>query len=123
MPKISVVLPVFNGAQFIGNAIQSVLKQSVRDFEVIVVDDGSTDGTEKVVRQYSDGIRYHFQGNQGAGVARNIGVSLAQGEWIAFLDADDTWYPDKLKIQLDFANKIPFTIYDLPFTSLNLVNP
>lgn len=107
MPKVSVVLPVFNGAQFIGNAIQSVLKQSFRDFEVIVVDDGSTDGTEKVVRQYSDGIRYHFQSNQGAGVARNIGVSLAQGEWIAFLDADDTWYPDKLKIQLNFAAALP----------------
>ncbi len=107
MPTVSVAIPVFNGERFIGDAIQSVLDQAFRDFEIIVVDDGSTDGTEKVVRQFSGAISYHREQNQGAGVARNVGVSLAQGEWIAFLDADDIWYSQKLSVQVDYTSTHP----------------
>jgi len=107
MPTVSVVIPVYNGERFIGDAIQSVLNETFRDFEIIVVDDGSTDGTEKIVHQFPGPISYHRQENQGAGVARNVGVSFAQGEWIAFLDADDAWYPDKLKVQFEFAETYP----------------
>jgi glycosyltransferase involved in cell wall biosynthesis len=92
---------VFNGERFIGDAIRSALGQTFRDFEIIVVDDGSIDQTEKVVRQFSDRVTYHRQENRGAGAARNLGVVCASGEWIAFLDADDIWYPEKLAVQFE----------------------
>jgi len=101
MLKINVVIPVFNAQRFIGDAIQSVMDQTFKDLEIIVVDDGSTDGTEKIVRQFSGPISYCRQQNKGAGVARNLGVSLSQGDWIAFLDADDVWYPYKLAVQVE----------------------
>ncbi|HXH85418.1 MAG TPA: glycosyltransferase family A protein, partial [Nitrospira sp.] len=100
-PKVSVVIPVFNGERFIGDAIQSALDQTFKNFEIIVVDDGSTDQTEKIVRQFSDRVAYHRQENRGAGVARNLGVTCASGEWIAFLDADDIWYSQKLAAQFE----------------------
>jgi len=107
MLKVSVVIPVFNGERFIGDAIQSALNQNFKDFEIIVVDDGSTDGTAKIVGQFSDRLSYYNQKNQGAGVARNLGVFYAQGEWVAFLDADDVWYPDKLAIQVRLTDAYP----------------
>jgi glycosyltransferase involved in cell wall biosynthesis len=100
-PKVSVVIPVFNGERFIGAAIRSALGQTFRDVEIIVVDDGSIDQTEKIVRQFSDRVTYHRQENRGAGAARNFGVMSGSGEWIAFLDADDIWYPEKLAIQFE----------------------
>jgi glycosyltransferase involved in cell wall biosynthesis len=106
-PKVSVVIPVFNGERFIGEAVRSALDQTFRDFEIIVVDDGSTDQTAKVVRQFSDRVIYSRQENRGAGAARNYGVSCARGEWIAFLDADDVWYPQKLAVQLEIAAMNP----------------
>lgn len=107
MPKVSVVIPVYNGERFLADALQSVVNQTFRDLEIIVVDDGSTDGTGKIVRQFPGPISYHRQENQGAGVARNVGVSLAQGEWVAFLDADDVWYPEKLSVQVECAEAYP----------------
>jgi len=107
VPRVSVVIPVYNGESLIGDAIQSALDQTFRDFEIIVVDDGSIDQTNRVVSQFSRSVYYHRQENQGAGAARNLGVSLAKGEWIAFLDADDVWYPQKLSVQLDSANTDP----------------
>jgi glycosyltransferase involved in cell wall biosynthesis len=107
MPAVSVVIPVFNRERFIGEAIQSVLTQTLQDFEVIVVDDGSTDDTGKTVCQFSGPISYYRQENLGAGVARNLGVSLAKAEWIAFLDADDLWYPQKLATQMEYVRKCP----------------
>jgi glycosyltransferase involved in cell wall biosynthesis len=95
------VIPVFNGERFIGDAIRSALGQTFRDFEIIVVDDGSIDQTEKIVRQFSDRVAYHRQQNRGAGAARNFGVMCGSGEWIAFLDADDIWYPQKLAVQFE----------------------
>lgn len=100
-PKISVVIPTYNRADKVGKTIDSALAQTVSDIEVIVVDDGSSDDTCGVLNAaYGDRIRYFFQENQGAGCARNRGIDEARGEWIAFLDSDDLWEPEKLELQL-----------------------
>lgn len=99
---ISVIIPTFNRAHLLRRAIDSVLSQSYQDVELIVVDDASTDNTATCVRSYTDPrIRYvRLETNQGACVARNVGVQHAQGEWIAFQDSDDEWLPTKLERQL-----------------------
>lgn len=106
-PFISVVIPTFNRALQVQAALKSVLAQTYREFEVIIVDDGSTDGTgeaiEGFIGQQNDNgkqIRYFFQHNQGSSVARNQGIAQARGEWIAFLDSDDLWLPEKLELQM-----------------------
>jgi glycosyltransferase involved in cell wall biosynthesis len=100
-PKVSVVIPTYNRATTVPRAIESVLAQTVTDLEVIVVDDGSSDDTGKVLGEmFGNRIRYHAQANQGASVARNRGVQEARGEWIAFLDSDDLWEKEKLEWQL-----------------------
>lgn len=100
-PKVSVVIPTYNRADKVGKTIDSALAQTVTDLEVIVVDDGSSDATGKVLgAAYGDRIRYFFQKNQGASVARNRGIEESRGEWIAFLDSDDLWEKDKLEWQL-----------------------
>jgi glycosyltransferase involved in cell wall biosynthesis len=96
---ISAVIPVFNGERFIASTLRSVLAQTHLPLEVIVVDDGSTDSTERIVRHDFPAVTYHRQPNRGAAAARNLGVELSRGEWIAFLDADDLWYPEKLAVQ------------------------
>jgi len=99
-PKVSVVIPTYNRADKVRLGIESVLGQTFADLEIIVVDDGSSDGTEKILAETSgDRIRYYAQANQGASVARNRGVEEARGEWIAFLDSDDLWEVDKLEWQ------------------------
>jgi len=99
-PKVSVVIPTYNRAATVQNAIQSVLAQTFFDLEVIVVDDGSSDDTGKALRDaFGNRIRYYFQRNQGASVARNRGIAEARGEWIAFLDSDDLWEREKLEWQ------------------------
>lgn len=107
MPHVSVVIPAYNSEAFVAEAIQSALDQSYRDLEVIVVDDGSTDATEKVVRSFPERVVYHHQKNRGAAAARTVGVERAGGEWIAFLDSDDVWYPEKLAVQLEEARRHP----------------
>jgi glycosyltransferase involved in cell wall biosynthesis len=99
-PLISVIIPVFNGADHIAEAIDSVVAQSYSALEIIVIDDGSTDKTADIVKGYGPRVRYEYQRNQGSSVARNHGVSLARGEFLAFLDADDLWSADKLALQL-----------------------
>jgi glycosyltransferase involved in cell wall biosynthesis len=100
-PKVSVVIPTYNRAATVPRAIESVLAQTVTDLEVIVVDDGSSDDTGRVLREmFGDRIRYYSQANQGASVARNKGVEEARGAWIAFLDSDDLWEKEKLEWQL-----------------------
>ena len=100
-PKVSVIIPTYNRAKDVQTAINSVLCQTLRDFEVVVVDDGSSDDTGKVLSEiYGDRIRYHFQDNQGLSGALNTGIELARGEWIAFLDSDDYWEKEKLELQL-----------------------
>jgi len=109
-PIISVVIPTYNRAYCLRDAIDSVLTQSFRDFEIIVVDDGSTDGTNEVVKQYGDRIRLIQQVNAGVSAARNTGIRAAKGEWIAFLDSDDTWEPDKLNVQVNDLLAVPSAV-------------
>jgi len=101
MPLVSVVIPAYNTEKYIGQAIASALQQTLRDIEVIVVDDGSTDGTASVVDAYADPrVRYIYQDNQERSAARNHGLALANAEYVAFLDADDWWAPTKLERQI-----------------------
>lgn len=99
-PRISVVIPVYNCAKYVSEAIDSVLGQTYKAHELIVVDDGSTDGLQFVLKKYSSDISYVRQENAGAASARNLGIGLASGEWIAFLDSDDIWLPHKLERQV-----------------------
>lgn len=96
-PRISVIIATHNGAPTIRRAVDSVLAQSYPAFELIVVDDGSTDETREVLKAYAGRIRYLFQPNAGVAAARNAGVATARGDWLAFLDADDWYYPDRLR--------------------------
>lgn len=102
---VSVVIPVFNYARFLSRAIDSVLNQSYGNFEIIVVDDGSTDNTPLVASMYGDLIRYVPKKNGGVSSARNVGILQAKGQYIAFLDADDEWEELKISCQIDFMEK------------------
>lgn len=110
---VSVIIPTYNRAELLKRALNSVAHQSFKDFEVIVVDDGSTDNTADVVEKYKAHfpLLYIMQNRQGErrGVAamRNSGARLAQGQWLAFLDSDDEWVPDKLKLQIQYAQENP----------------
>lgn len=99
-PLVSVVIPVYNCECYLAEAIESVLAQTYRPIEVIVVDDGSTDGSAPVAKRFADSVRYCFQANSGTSAARNRGASLASGTLFAFLDADDVWVVDKLTRQM-----------------------
>lgn len=107
MPRVSVVIPTFNCERFIGRTVDSALRQTYRDFEIIVVDDGSTDGTQSVLAQYGEAIHYIKQANQGASAARNEALSNATGEFIAYLDADDLWESEKLACQVEYLDSNP----------------
>ena len=100
MPTISVIIPTFNRSKLVVNAIRSVLCQTYRDYEIIVVDDGSTDDTTQVIKPYMDRLRYVYQPNRGASAAQNRGVELAKGDWVSILASDDVWLPTKLETQL-----------------------
>lgn len=100
MRTVSVIIPTWNRARELGNAIDSALAQTVRPFEIVVIDDGSTDGTAEVLARYGDAIRVVRQHNQGVAAARNAGIAVARGELLAFLDSDDVWLPRKLELQL-----------------------
>jgi glycosyltransferase involved in cell wall biosynthesis len=100
-PLVSVIIPVYNSAKYIQKAIDSVLDQTYSNYEIIVVDDGSTDETRQKLQSYRDKIRYVFQENQGSATARNTGIKLAKGDLVAFLDSDDFWsMPEKLDKQV-----------------------
>jgi glycosyltransferase involved in cell wall biosynthesis len=99
-PLVSGVVPVFNGERYLAEALDSMLGQTYSPVEVIVADDGSTDGTRAVVEGYGGRVRYLHQPNQGHGAARNLGLVAAEGEFVAFLDADDLWHPEKLERQM-----------------------
>jgi glycosyltransferase involved in cell wall biosynthesis len=99
-PLISCVVPVFNGERYLRETLDSMLGQTYTPVEVIVADDGSTDGTSAVVDSYDGRVRYVRQPNTGHGAARNLGVDAARGELVAFLDADDLWHLEKLERQM-----------------------
>lgn len=99
-PTVSVIIPTYNRALYITSALDSVFAQNYNNFEVIVVDDGSTDNTREVLRKYFKKIVYIYQENSGVSSARNRGIRRSQGEWLAFLDSDDEWHPDKLSTQI-----------------------
>src|SRR6186713_1391152 len=100
MERVSVIIPAYNAEPFIRDSVSSALAQTHRDLEVIVVNDGSTDGTKDRLREFGDRIRVHEQANKGLPGARNAGAGLSTGSWIAFLDADDLWMPEKIERQL-----------------------
>ena len=106
-PLVSVVIPVFNGERFLREAVQSVLDQKYSPIEIIIVDDGSTDGTAAVARSLGETVRYLHQANQGPAAARNRGIEQAQGGLIAFADADDLWPSGKLEVQLPYLVNDP----------------
>ena len=120
--RVSVVVPCFNAAAFLGRTIESVLAQTFTDFEIIVVDDRSTDGSTAIVERYAGADRRvvlrQMARNAGAPAApRNAGVSAARGEWIAFLDADDVWHPRKLELQMRALDK-----FGAPMCSTQMVD-
>ena len=100
MPVLSVVIPTYNRLPRVKDAVESVLKQTYRDFEFWVVDDGSTDGTGEALRAFGNKIQYIFQDNKGVSAARNLGARISRGKYLAFLDSDDLWEPKKLETQV-----------------------
>lgn len=104
---VSVVIPVFNSEQYVFDSIQSVLKQSIKVLEIVVVDDGSTDQTKNIVKNFGHPVRLVEQDNSGPASARNNGVKNSKGQYIAFLDSDDIWHHQKLEKQLNSLKKFP----------------
>jgi glycosyltransferase involved in cell wall biosynthesis len=104
---VSVIIPVFNGEAYLGEAVSSARVQDPRPHEILVVDDGSTHGTARVVRQLGPGLGYHFQDNAGPSAARNRGIELSSGDFLAFLDADDCWPHGKFRAQLARFQQAP----------------
>jgi len=103
---VSVILPVYNGEKFLGEAIQSLLAQSYRPIQIIVVDDGSTDDSGNIAKSFSE-VEYHYKPNGGVATARNMALKQVRGEFIAFLDADDLWVPEKLAEQVAWLDAHP----------------
>jgi glycosyltransferase involved in cell wall biosynthesis len=106
-PLISIVIPTYNNEKYLPEAIESSLEQSYKNIEIIVVDDGSTDNTRELVKQYGSKVRYIYQENQGVSGARNTGIKNAAGNYLQFLDADDIILTRKLEIQVDFLENNP----------------
>ena len=107
MPAVTVIIPAHNDGAFIEQALESVLSQTFRDFDIIVVNDGSTDDTEQRLTKYRDKITYIYQECRGPSAARNCAVRAARSPFVAFLDADDQWMPTKLEKQVHFAEANP----------------
>lgn len=104
---VSVIIAVYNGEKYLAQAIESVLEQTYSSVELLVIDDGSQDKTEQIAKKYASQIRYFFQFNQGQPAALNFGLSLAKGSYIAFLDADDLYLPNKTALQAEFLQAMP----------------
>ena len=128
-PLVSIVVPSYNVAKYIGAAIDSVLAQTYSNWELLITDDASTDGTVDVVTGYIERDArihlYRLEKNCGAGVARNNSLEHAQGRYIAFLDADDWWYPNKLELQMQFmlsnGYEFTFTAFEYADAELNVI--
>jgi len=107
MPKVSVIIPTYNRRDYVQEAVRSVLAQTYQDFELIVVDDGSTDGTGEALEQFGPRIRYVYQQNQGETAATNRGIRMAVGQFVAILHSDDLWVPYKLERQVAYLDAHP----------------
>lgn len=120
----SVIIPVYNGAKFIENAIESVFQQSYTSWEMIIIDDGSQDETAEILKKYRHYEKIHIlsQENQGVSAARNHGVQASKGKYIAFLDADDLWHPNHLDVMNSLIQKYPNAGLYATFTRTELVN-
>lgn len=105
MVKVSVIIPVYNGEKYIYEAIDSILNQAYQDFEIIVIDDGSTDNTPKILKEYGSKIKWKSQENKGQASAINEAIKMANGEYIALLDSDDVYLPNKLEIQISYLDR------------------
>ena len=125
MPKVSVLIPAYNSADFLPQAVESVLAQSFQDYEIVIVDDGSTDQTAALAQEFArrngGRIRYIHQENQGVSAARNALVQQAQGELVSFLDADDYWAPNHLNLGVQILNDDAKT--GLVHSNITRVNP
>ena len=115
-PKVSIVIPVYNGANFLREAIESALAQTYENIEVIVVNDGSTDSgtTEEIARSYGDRLRYYHKENGGVASALNFGIREMRGEYFSWLSHDDVYYPNKVETQIQYLKKL-----DLKMLRLN----
>ena len=113
-PLVSCIIPVFNAERFLDEAVRSALAQTYPALEIIVVNDGSTDGSEAVLAKYQSRVACILQPNRGEAAARNTGVRAARGEFVAFLDADDMWEPEKIGCQVARWHELP--VIDLCFT-------
>ena len=114
-PIISCIVPVYNGERYLAQTLSSIVGQTYRPLEIIVVDDGSTDGSSRIAEAFGPRVQYCWQENAGEAAARNRGLSMAQTEFVAFLDADDLWHPEKLARQIVHFQENPHL--DLCFTS------
>lgn len=104
---VSVIIPTYNRSNYVQQAVESVLNQTYNDYEILVIDDGSTDDTKRLLEKYADRIKYVYQTNQKVGAARNNGIRHAQGKYIAFLDSDDLWLPQKLERDVAYFEANP----------------
>ncbi len=111
-PLVSVVIPVYNGEKYVAHALESVFKQDYQPFEVILVDDGSTDRTAQIIGKY-DNVQYIYQSKQGVSSARNKGIAASRGEIITFLDSDDFWQPNRLTVTIRYLDRHPEVGYVL----------
>ncbi|MGC1309592.1 MAG: glycosyltransferase family A protein [Phormidesmis sp.] len=117
LPLVSIIVPVYNGFQYLSETLQSALSQSYQPFELIVVNDGSIDKSDEIATSFEK-VRYFYQQHQGVSAARNLGIKVAKGEMIAFLDADDIWEPNKLTVQVEYMLQHPH----LGFSATNFIN-
>ncbi len=107
MELVSVIIPTYNRAAYILEAVESVLSQTYKHVELIVVDDGSTDATGELLLQQGEKLTILHTSHEGPGAARNCGIAAARGDYIAFLDSDDVWLPEKLRLQMRFFHDLP----------------
>lgn len=119
-PLVSVVIPAYNSAAFVADAISSALSQTYQPVECVVVDDGSDDGTADEVARFTDRVRYLSQQNEGVSSARNRGVAAANGQYVSFLDADDLWLPQKIELQMKLFRQQPHLA--AVYTGLHLID-
>jgi glycosyltransferase involved in cell wall biosynthesis len=108
-PLVSCIVPCFNGERYLDECLRSILAQTHGRTEILVIDDGSTDGSARIVERYAPTVRYHHQENRGPAAACNRGVALARGDLLAFLEQDDVWLPEKIARQVDALAASPVT--------------